>query len=174
MTEQKSWRRDPFFWLTLALVLLLMAVIFAFSAQPVERSIGTSNGVVSPLIRWLFPDYFSWTPEKQADVRFYVSLCIRKTAHVLEFTALGFALRLHLSALLRHRAVRLPGLWTWGIGTLYAATDELHQFFVPGRGPLLADVGIDSFGVLLGLLFFLLCARLLQRRKRSTSENNQI
>jgi len=35
---------------------------------------------------------------------------------------------------------------------LYAASDELHQFFVPGRHAALLDVAIDSLGAALGLL----------------------
>lgn len=33
----------------------------------------------------------------------------------------------------------------------YAATDELHQAFVPGRHASAVDIAIDMFGVLLGL-----------------------
>ena len=39
------------------------------------------------------------------------------------------------------------------IAALYAATDELHQYFVPGRACMFTDVCIDSFGALLGILF---------------------
>ena len=35
---------------------------------------------------------------------------------------------------------------------LYAASDELHQSFVPGRHAALVDVAIDSLGAALGLL----------------------
>lgn len=34
---------------------------------------------------------------------------------------------------------------------LYAASDEFHQSFVPGRGPSVIDVGIDTLGASLGL-----------------------
>jgi VanZ family protein len=44
---------------------------------------------------------------------------------------------------------------TWTVAVLaclvYAATDELHQGFVPGRHPTPVDVAIDMFGALLGL-----------------------
>ena len=38
-----------------------------------------------------------------------------------------------------------------GVGLLYAASDEFHQRFVPGRGPGVLDVGIDFTGVCIGL-----------------------
>jgi len=40
----------------------------------------------------------------------------------------------------------------WALATLYSATDEFHQSFVPGRNPALIDVLIDSVGAALALL----------------------
>ena len=37
------------------------------------------------------------------------------------------------------------------LGVLYAASDEFHQLFVPGRAGRVSDVLIDSSGVLLGI-----------------------
>jgi hypothetical protein len=37
-------------------------------------------------------------------------------------------------------------LVAWACATGYAATDELHQAFVPGRGPAVLDVLIDALG----------------------------
>jgi|WetSurMetagenome_2_1015567.scaffolds.fasta_scaffold15055_4 VanZ family protein len=38
-----------------------------------------------------------------------------------------------------------------GLACLYAATDEFHQSFTPGRSPSLQDVGIDALGAFIGL-----------------------
>ena len=43
----------------------------------------------------------------------------------------------------------------WLTGTLYAVTDEIHQYFVPGRSCEFRDICIDSAGVLCGI--FCLC-----------------
>ena len=41
------------------------------------------------------------------------------------------------------------------ISIIYGITDELHQFFVPGRYCSIFDVGIDSLGVLsAGMIYF--------------------
>ena len=67
---------------------------------------------------------------------------------------------LHIAQIQKKTAVCLPVLWAWGIGTLYAASDEFHQGFVAGRGPSIVDVTIDSAGVIAGVLFLawiLLC-----------------
>jgi VanZ family protein len=66
---------------------------------------------------------------------------LRKVAHAGEYAVLGFLLA---------RAVDdVAALW---LGIAYAVSDELHQAFVPGRAASLFDVGVDSVGVLLGIL----------------------
>ena len=40
------------------------------------------------------------------------------------------------------------------LSTLYAATDEFHQRFTPGRGPRPLDVGIDVVGASLGIALY--------------------
>ncbi len=42
---------------------------------------------------------------------------------------------------------------------LYAASDELHQYFVPGRACRLFDVGVDTAGILFGTFLFWLTVR---------------
>ena len=48
---------------------------------------------------------------------------------------------------------------------LYAATDEFHQLFVPGRGAQVRDVVIDTCGSLIGTAVFLLIMHAVNRRK---------
>ncbi len=69
-------------------------------------------------------------------------LALRKLAHVAEYAVL---------AVLLVRACRRPGV-AMLLGLLYAASDELHQSFVPGREGRPRDVAIDSVGLVLGLL----------------------
>ena len=42
----------------------------------------------------------------------------------------------------------LASLLAAALCTLYAMSDELHQYFVPDRAMLLSDVGIDAMGFL--------------------------
>ena len=46
--------------------------------------------------------------------------------------------------------------------SLYAASDEFHQLFVPGRAGLVSDALIDSLGALLGVIVFILLVKLAQ------------
>jgi len=48
---------------------------------------------------------------------------------------------------------------------LYALSDEWHQHFVPGRHGQLFDVGVDSVGALLALLFVTMRQEYVRREK---------
>ena len=75
---------------------------------------------------------------------------LRKTAHFLEFAGLGMC----LSWLIRMASVKKQA-W-YGVpffaGFLVACTDETIQRFVPGRSSRLFDVGIDTLGVITGIV----------------------
>ena len=75
-------------------------------------------------------------------------LVLRKLAHVTEFAILGAL----LARALPERAALL-------VGIAYAASDEVHQHFVPGREAALLDVAIDAVGVLVGVLLLRRFAR---------------
>ena len=44
--------------------------------------------------------------------------------------------------------LRRQGMQAAVLCVLYAASDELHQYFVPGRAALVGDVVIDALGIL--------------------------
>ena len=50
------------------------------------------------------------------------------------------------------------------IATLYGATDEFHQFFVPGRDSSLSDLAADAVGAACFTLLGFLAIRLWSRR----------
>ena len=66
---------------------------------------------------------------------------VRKLAHVAEYAVLGALLQ---------RAVGSP-IVAVALGSLYAASDELHQAFVPGRLGSPLDWLIDTVGVMAGV-----------------------
>jgi VanZ family protein len=138
------------YWLP---VVLWMAVIFcassaAFSSEYTSKFLG-------PLIHWLFPGL---SAEATAEIVFY----LRKTGHVTEYAVLALLLW-------RARLKPKPGaVQPWNglearrvllLTALYAATDELHQCFVPSREARIHDVMLDTAGAACALLLLWLVGR---------------
>ncbi len=71
-------------------------------------------------------------------------LVLRKLAHATEYAVLGALLV---------RATARPGL-AFGLGVLYAISDEVHQVFVQGRHGSPIDVAIDAVGVAVGIVLW--------------------
>jgi VanZ family protein len=77
---------------------------------------------------------------------------LRKIAHITEYFVLTLLLyRAFKGAFIPNRInlFFLPGTLSF----LYAVSDEIHQYFVPTRGPSAKDVLIDCLGI---ILFFVI------------------
>lgn len=126
------------------------ALIYAFSTGAFSGP-NTSRFLV-PLLNYLFPALSG------ADIALIHAL-IRKLGHLSEYFILAL---LVLRALSRETGGKLsPRRLALGllITALYAASDELHQAFVPGRTASVVDVGIDVLGGVCGTLWFQLRRR---------------
>lgn len=131
------------------LVAAWMVLIFLLSGQPADDSAALSGAglriieaVVDPLARTVGGGGLS------AETLAALHRPFRKAAHLLAYLTLGW-----LTARATHTADRVarPGLVAWLIATGYAATDEVHQRFVPGRSAELTDVLLDATGALVGV-----------------------
>jgi VanZ family protein len=111
-----------FDWL---LVLAWMTIIFAFSSQ-------AHSGEVT---RQYFGSF---------------NILLRKTGHVSEFALLFLLLQRALKYTMGG-AIALTVTASF-LTILYAASDEYHQSFVPGRTSSIYDVAVDSAGIMLALL----------------------
>ncbi len=148
----KQWIRAHAVGLTLLLVLSLMVMIFLFSSQPADESNKSSGLIVSLIQKLVFPHFSEYDPVKQAQIEHDVSFVVRKAAHFTEYALLGLALKLHVAAWEAYTQGKAPRILPFMIGTLYAASDEIHQLYVPGRSGELRDVLVDSLGIVLGVL----------------------
>ena len=128
--------------LHIILTLAVMVFIFVQSALPGEVSGAESNVIVQ------FVSGLTGIPAES------LGLFVRKAAHFTEFMILGMCLTLNVKdrLLLKGSSLDFGRLWpaSWLIATAYAATDEIHQLFVPERACAFADVCIDSCGAALG------------------------
>ncbi|MBW8349466.1 VanZ family protein [Bacillus sp. IITD106] len=72
------------------------------------------------------------------------NVVFRKGVHL---SAFGLLAILFYNGLQRKRF-----LFAWLLTTFYAATDEIHQLFVPNRTGAVLDVGLDSLGAIIALV----------------------
>ena len=164
MKNRLFWRR---FFLVAAL--LTAVLIFFFSSQDGEDSSELSNGVTLEVARIIRPDFNSLPPAEQQGYLESLGGVVRKCAHFCEFALLAFNLMFYFTLRRSDNRLRPTIPLAWGLATLYAGTDELHQRFVSDRGPALMDVGIDSAGALTGTLAAALLLVLLLRRAAKPS-----
>jgi VanZ family protein len=89
---------------------------------------------------------FSNTPGPDLPNLGVLDTLFKKGAHMTGYAllAMGFTRGIN-------RLDRKALLGAWILAVLYAATDEYHQVFIPGRHPSPVDVGIDSVGAMFGL-----------------------
>ena len=135
------------------LLLATFATTFHFSSQIGEESDEVSKGLLSKLID-IFPytkDLRDVTKEKLIE---YGNPIIRKLAHFSIYALVGVWIMSFMSTF----KTRLYKKWIVSmiVGIGYAIFDEYHQSFVSGRAPSITDVGIDSLGVLSGILVVLI------------------
>ena len=103
---------------------------------------------------------------------FHWDRVVRKLAHVTEFALLTLALYHALRPSTKNDWHLRSGLLSILGCALYAASDELHQLFVPGRNGSVSDWCIDMAGVILGISATYLWARWFpQNNKRSAASN---
>ena len=145
------------------LLILIMALIFFFSAQSGEDSGNTSGFITQLILRVIRPDFASLPADAQARLLDTVHLIVRKGAHFSEFAALAFVMYL----LMRTYPLKWFGALSWLGTTLYAVTDEIHQLFVGERAGSIKDVMLDSCGAAAGILiaFLLVCLKLKKQTK---------
>jgi VanZ family protein len=158
MKPQKKWELYRVCGVCLILALIWMGVIFAFSAKTADESTVESNTVGMLLGKILIPDFEQWSEEKQQSFAENWEYPIRKTAHMTEYAVLGFLLVGAWTGK-RFRSCRLTAACAFATAVLYAVSDEIHQYFVPGRACRLYDVGFDSAGALIGVVIGVICFR---------------
>ena len=148
---------------TIGLCVLLAAFIFSMSAEPATVSGDRSTEIAEQLLSAVVSDWDRIESHAQSEMLSTMDHVLRKTAHFCIYTALGALLCLASLGFAASR--RLHVLRSFWIGVLYAASDELHQAFVPGRGPAVTDVLLDSSGVLCGIAVVMLVAWSIWKKK---------
>lgn len=135
-------------------------LIWMLSAQPADVSTEVSHGVtgdmmsVGDALSGGDAAYQVATEAVQMTVKELLSFFIRKGAHMFLFFVLAILLWFGFSSLIQKRSLR--ALCTAFSCAVFAALDEFHQTFVPGRSGELRDVLVDLSGSLIAMLLFAL------------------
>ena len=137
-------------WVSFSISILIMLFIFMSSSETAEVSSQTSGGLIRSVLSIVVRDFDTLPEVESAEMVASLQHLVRKLAHFLTYFALGVSL--------------FTGFYTFDfkpwlkyflsllICLLYAASDELHQAFVPGRGPQISDVALDFAGAATGIL----------------------
>ncbi|MCX8129093.1 MAG: VanZ family protein [Clostridia bacterium] len=128
------------------LVILWCSMIFYQSGKPAVQS-AQESGYITLWLNRFFTGVFG---EGSLAVK---DGFIRKSAHFFEYMVLGC---LFFNALKSYKRLGQTLALSMVFSVAYAISDEIHQFFVPGRAMRIFDIGVDSLGIALGtiLLYF--------------------
>ena len=149
-----------------------MALIFSLSSQNAAVSSGTSGNVIRLIVGIFYPGFDNLPAAEQTEIVASLQFLARKSAHFsiyMIFGVLSFLTFISYEKLLFALRLTLSG----GICLLYAASDEIHQLFIPGRSGEVRDVIIDFSGAALGLALSTLVFLLICSIKKKRTEKNE-
>lgn len=131
--------------ISIVLLVLWMITVFLFSAQDATRSSKVSGNLTDTML-----DLLNVSEEHKETAE----TLIRKLAHFTIYAVGGVLAMCCFSEckLGSNKNIIVSQMF----GTVYAITDEVHQYFVPGRACQLRDVLIDSLGIATGILLVLI------------------
>lgn len=142
----------------IALTVGWMMLIFGFSSQTATESGSLSALIAEPVTRLIMK--LRELPDADYGALYMqVDSAIRVAAHFAEYAILGILTAL-LCRLLRWRSLWIP----WVICTVFAVTDEWHQYYTPGRASEVKDILVDSTGVLCGIILLCLLRKVWRSR----------
>lgn len=149
---------------TIFLILMIVncIIIFIFSNQNGEESGNLSGSILKDIIDVLPNTKELDESEKEILVEKF-QVVIRKGAHFSIYTLLGFLTMGFVNTFNIDNKKKV--IFSFLFGVLYAVTDEIHQLFSSGRTAKLLDVGIDSLGVIFGILIISFIIYLINRKK---------
>ena len=167
---QNPWARV----VTTLLTVLIMVMIFCFSMETADQSDRTSGKFSRRVIKVVCPQYEKLEPVQQKSIYDSVQHIVRKCAHFTEYMMLGFMIRLCLESWFGYRLKRykILAFISFGTGTAYACSDELHQISIDGRSGQWTDVLVDGSGVFAGVMLSTLLIKALNGKMQKQHPEN--
>lgn len=142
--------------------ILCSLFIFCMSHEPAIVSAERSGGIADVIAPIIIDDFDEMSIAEKNEILSDIDHIVRKIAHFCIYTVLGGLFT--VSSLWHSRSWIMHAVLPFAFGALYAASDEFHQIFIPGRGPLVSDVLLDSAGVLCGITVVILVSFRIHRK----------
>lgn len=146
------------------LILIWMVTIFTFSNESGEKSGNTSKKVTIAIVETVTDTEV----DEDEPIIEKTDKIIRKLAHYTIYTIGGILIINYFYTIDKGTKEKIIYSIVFGAG--YAITDEIHQFFVSERSARIFDVGIDTLGVITGILIYLVIRKGIEVAKRKTQE----
>lgn len=155
MSKSIKFKKNLIFKRMLFLIMLAIAfyVIFNFSAQNGEDS-GSLSRKATEIIVEVVSKIKTMDINRKLHWIAKLEPIIRKLAHFGVYTVVGFSLMGFMCTFDIRNIFKV--ITSFCVGATYAITDEVHQYFTPGRNASALDVCIDSLGVLTGIFILVI------------------
>ena len=143
-------------WIAL---LFWMGLIFYMSNQPGDVS-SKQSGLVLKLFQFIGIDLNNELSE-------LATFIVRKTAHFTEYFILYF---LSINVMKCYLNIKNTIFYSFIFSFFYACTDEIHQYFIPGRAMAFRDVLIDSAGALLAMIIVSIKIKINKKKENNLTQ----
>ena len=150
----------------LLFVIIWMIIVFCFSNEAGEKSSNTS-GIFTHKIVTILTSYTNGDERTKINMEERLEPIIRKLAHYTLYTIGGMVILNYINTYNVETKKKI--ITSIIIGSVYSATDEVHQIFMEGRSASIIDIGIDTLGVLTGVCVFLCLLkiyRIIQKKEK--------
>lgn len=165
-------KSKPFRW---GMVVFWLLFIFAMSHLNATKSWLLTGRVMVALEKPIVNDRVDTQNMSETEAITYYSKSetvmhlLRKAAHIFEFMCLAISLSYALSG---NFEIPKSLRFAFYLSFIYACFDEAHQLLIPGRTSNILDVGIDSIGILLGIILIKVVFAGIEKRKGSLLYEN--
>ena len=149
------------------LIIIWMITVFRFSNQGGTESSSTSAKVTKVIVDVVVNDK---KEENKVQIANKIEKVVRKFAHYTIYTIGGVLIMNY--AYTTDKTKKQQTFGSLLFGAFYAATDEVHQYFVPGRSARVFDVGIDTLEVITGIIIFTIIISIIHKI-RNVKKNHE-
>ena len=151
------------------LIIIWMITVFRFSNQGGTESSSTSAKVTKVIVDVVVNDK---KEENKVQIANKIEKVVRKFAHYTIYTIGGVLIMNYAYTTDKTKKQQTFGSLLFGV--FYAVTDEVHQYFVPGRSARVFDVGIDTLGVITGIIIFTIIISIINKIRNTKKKNENI